>query len=138
MTKTKVLKKFFKKFFNYDAAGNSSTQVINDFVENNESIPGGGSGDGGLFVINISPPTNPSGVFTMDKTFEEIKNAYEARKVIIIQGAGIVTAYYDANHNLLFAATWVSMNSSNLNVSEFKINSDNTINLTSRIVNFAN
>lgn len=47
MTKAKALKNFFKKFFNYDASGNSAVSVITDFTENNETLPGGGSSGGG-------------------------------------------------------------------------------------------
>lgn len=38
MTKIKVLKQFFKKFFNIDAHGNSVAKVIDDVVQNNDSL----------------------------------------------------------------------------------------------------
>ena len=54
MTKANVLKKFFKKFFNIDAEGNSSISVLTNVVQNNDSLPGGGGGgSSNIKVINV-------------------------------------------------------------------------------------
>lgn len=53
MTKTKALKKLFKKMFNYDANGNSATSVIVDAAENAEM-----SGGSSLKYVKDDPSDN--------------------------------------------------------------------------------
>lgn len=75
MTKTKILKEFFKKFFGIDAHGNSVTKVIDDVVQNNDSL--GMSSAGGVMRLNIVDMEDLGDEtyrFTVDKTYQEIKN----------------------------------------------------------------
>lgn len=43
MTKANELRKFFAKFFNISADGNSTVAVLNSVVKNNDVLPGCGS-----------------------------------------------------------------------------------------------
>lgn len=73
MTKAHILKNFFKKYFNYDASGNSPIQVLSDVMENVDDL--GGGGDGGEFEIVFTRSWSDKGgdyVLTCNKTKEEI------------------------------------------------------------------
>lgn len=91
MTKTKALKNFINKFLGYEATGNSVTSVLTDTTENAE---GGGSG-GSIFAVHITamvdpnsqyvdPNTGDMGDYLSDKTFDEMKDAYDSEKVIML------------------------------------------------------
>lgn len=50
MTGARIIKEFFKKYFNIDAHGNSVISVLNDVVQNNDSLGGGGGGQDVLII----------------------------------------------------------------------------------------
>lgn len=98
MTKTEALKKFFKKFFDIDAHGWGTVSVLNDVIENNESLDGGGSGSssgGGIMVIGLNTNNNPP---TLDKTWQEIENYFSnggIAKIVASDGPNFTFADID-------------------------------------------
>lgn len=70
MTTTNVLRKLFKKLFNVDVDGNSTTAVLDDALTKDISI--GGSG-GGLMINYVIEDENDWG--RCDKTCGEIADA---------------------------------------------------------------
>lgn len=75
MTKAHILKNFFKKYFNYDASGNSPIQVLNDVMENVDDIGGGGSGGSDEFVVTFTRTWSDDAddyIYECDKTEDEI------------------------------------------------------------------
>ena len=96
MTKANVLKKFFKKFFNIDAEGNSSISVLTNVVQNNDSLPGGGGGADIMVVHGQIWYDVETGAMTeeseVDATSIEIEEAYESGKPVFL-----LCSYWDNN-----------------------------------------
>lgn len=96
MTRGKVLKQFFKKFFNIDAHGSSPTELISNIIEENDEIAISGSAEWssmGYMVVNFTYDSTAS-AWKADQTFSAIKAAYDANTPIVgmIDGNPFVTA----------------------------------------------
>ena len=108
MTKANILRKFFKKFFDYDATGNSATSVIADVVANVESMPGGSGGGAEPLIIKVKEDN----IWELDHTFNDVKNAIESGRTVIYQAHNgddtmnnmIVAYYYYEDNGSIYTA----------------------------------
>ena len=79
MTRANALRKIFKKFFGIDAKGNSVSAVLNDVINNNETLPSGDGGGGGVvhLYFEADQSSNISWVgqsYTSIEIYEMIEN----------------------------------------------------------------
>lgn len=91
MTTTRILRKFFKKFFNIDAEGSSVTSILENVVENNDDI-GSGSPGGGSNVMVVHEVYNKDEFelqCILDKTWREIYDAFNAGTMVILRQINI-------------------------------------------------
>ena len=90
--------------------------TIPDMIAKITAISGGGSGgSGGAFYVNITEidpeiiPATGTHNFTMDKTYEEVKSAYDAGNVVLVNVSDfemiMVANHYDYGYGGLFRAT---------------------------------
>lgn len=72
MTGARIIKEIFKKFCNIDAQGNSVVSVMNDIIQNNDSLNMSSSGsDSNVLKVNIEIDAAKN-TARLDKTFREI------------------------------------------------------------------
>ena len=97
-TITKALKKLFKTITGQDPVSNNPTKLINELADN---WSGGG---GGVLMVHITAQpdfsTNPPTVtYTSDKTYEEVYNAYNDGKVVVVESDSLSGVIFTKRSN---------------------------------------
>ena len=97
-TVTKALRKLYKSVTGEETNKNSPTKIISDLADN---WSGGG---GGVLMVHITAQpdfsTNPpTATYTSDKTYEEVYNAYNDGKVVVVESDSLSGVIFTKRSN---------------------------------------
>lgn len=71
---------------------------LKGYLRDGKEIEGGGGGSGGIFMVGIVPDSNPE---TLTASYNDIKAAYDADKVVVLKSEGTSGGITGYGENLI-------------------------------------